>query len=302
MDSRQEAKLNMYHAVISHCDANAAIVATVPAFATLLTAFKAKVSSIDSTAALEAQVISGIATDKKVMRTNLCQQAADIAAVVYSYAVSVANNTLKEEVDFSKSELKDLRDDQLAPTCRNIHDAANDNLVALATYGITAPMLAAFDTLIDDYAAAVPKPRNAAALRKTYASTLKTLYKDSSGMLDDQMDPLAVQFKAANLEFYTTYKNNRITVDPAVSNTRVAGDITDSVTTNGLYQVEVKATKDGIEFFTIKSNLDGSYSLRVPFGVYTITYTIPSHTTHQVTNVQVLLGQTTTLDVQLIPV
>ena len=38
MNALQEAKLNMYHAVINHCDANPAIVATVPAFLPLLCA------------------------------------------------------------------------------------------------------------------------------------------------------------------------------------------------------------------------------------------------------------------------
>lgn len=298
MNSRQESKLNMYHAVIAHCDANPTIVATVAAFNTLLTAFKAKTSSLETTAQQEAQVITGIATDKKVMRETLCQQAADLAAVVFSFAASQADNTLKESVDFSKSDLRNLKDDELAPACRNIHDAANTNLAALATYGITAPMLAAFNDLIDDYDEAVPAPRNAAALRKTYGTTLKNLIKECDAMLNDQMDTLAVQYKTANLEFYTTYKNNRIILDAATSNTKVEGIVTSRVVDPGLSGVTVSA--DGTSYSTT-TDANGNYSLKIPVpGTYTINFTKTGFTPKS-GNVEITLGQTSTLNISLSP-
>jgi hypothetical protein len=300
MNAKQESKLNMYHAVIAHCDAFPAIVATVPAFGTSYTSFKAIVSSLDATVQLEAQVITGIATDKKIVRDTLCQQAADIAAVVYAYATTVANNELAEEVNFSVSDLKRLRDDQTAPTCKNIHDAANDNLAALATYGITAGMLTTFNTLITNYTSKVPATRNAVALRKTYAASIKTLFKQADNLLKKVLDKLAVQFKAANLEFHDTYFNNRIIIDAPTSKTGIKGSIADSVTSN---PIAVTATLTlQATTFTTTSDPSGNFKfIKIPNGTYTIVITAPGYQSKQITNVTVTQGQMTTINITLTP-
>jgi Carboxypeptidase regulatory-like domain len=309
MKSRQEAKLNMYHAVITHCDANSAIILTVPGFATQLTAFKAKVVSLDDTAQLEAQIISGIATDKKALKTSLCQQAADIAAVVFSYAKTINNNTLAESVSLTKSELTALRDDELAPTCQNIHDAANTNVIALAPFNITPAMLTDFQALIDDYIAAVPTPRNAAALRKTYATTIKTLFTDCDSILKDQLDKTAVQFKAANLEFYNTYKNNRIILDAAQSNTQAQGNVTIDIAGGPIFGVAVQATQvlppgstDTPAVYNTSTDVNGLYTLKIPQpGVYDFTFKKTGYQVRSTNSITLTLGQTTTLSVTLIP-
>lgn len=298
MDSKFEARLNMYHAVIAHCDANPAIVATVVAFQTTITSFKAKVSSIQTIAQQEAQVISGVATDKKVLRDSLCQQGADIAAVVYAYAASTGNNTLKEAMAFSKSDLRNMRDDQLAPSCNNIHDAASTNLVALAPYGITAAMLTSFNTLITNYSAAVPKPRNATSLRKTYAAELKTLFSEADDMLKNQLDKTAVQFKAAHLEFYTAYKNNRIIIDPGTSVTQLVGTVTDANKNTPLNAANVSVQEQDYKTTT---KADGTYLLKIPVpGDYKIIFSHQGYITNA-DGVTITLGQTSTLDMALSP-
>lgn len=80
MNSSQEAKLNMYNAVVTHCAANPAIVATVPAFQTALTDFQNIFGSIIETAQEEAQVIKGVAMDKAQAKKDLVQKAVDISS------------------------------------------------------------------------------------------------------------------------------------------------------------------------------------------------------------------------------
>lgn len=300
MTGRQESKLNMYHAVINHADDNAAIIATVPAFDTSYTSFKAIVSSLDATVQLEAQVLTGIATDKQSLRNTLCQQAADIAAVVYAYAITIGNNELAEEVNFSVSDLKRKRDDELAPTCQNIHDAANDNLAALATFGITAGMLTTFNTLITNYTSKVPATRNAIALRKTYAAAIKTLFKDADNILKKVLDKLAVQFKAANLEFHNTYFNNRIIIDAPTSTTGIKGTINDEATNQPLSVIATLALQSTA--FTTNSDAAGNFKfIKIPNGTYTIIITAPGYQDKQITNVTVTQGQMTTQNITLTP-
>jgi hypothetical protein len=139
MNSKQESKMNMYDAVISHCSQNAAIVGTVPAFQDALKTFSSKYSSLVSTAQLEISEISGVAMDKSVARKNLAQLGADTSAATFALAAANNDNEMKEKARNPVSKLINLRDELLVPACQNIHDLANKNIAALGPYGITPP-------------------------------------------------------------------------------------------------------------------------------------------------------------------
>ena len=302
MTSREESKLNMYDATVTFgtVPANATIILTVPAFDALFTILKAKLSSLKGVIAIENQIITGIATDKRVLKINLCNMACDIAAVITAYAVSINNNELKEAMSLQPSECKATDDGEVESKCQNIHAAANANLVALATYGITAPMLATLQTTINNYAAKVAGPRNAISNRAAQKTARKNLYKEIDALLKTQMDKIAVQFKAANIDFYNEYKQNRIIIDPAKAKTKAAGTVTHSVTNDPLEGVTVATTVNGNPVSTL-TDANGKYKLPLPPGTYTITFTKTGFQPHQVTSITITLGQTTTLDVQLTP-
>ena len=80
MTARNESKLNMYRTVKQLCDDNTTTVALNAAFLAAFNIFKAKLSTLITTVTSESQVIKGIAVDKKVLKQNLCQTTADIAA------------------------------------------------------------------------------------------------------------------------------------------------------------------------------------------------------------------------------
>lgn len=299
MNARNEAKLNMYRAVQLFCSNNNAITATSPAFTTALAALGANISAIISTASSETEVITGIATDKTVLKKNLSQAAADLAALVYAYAVSINNNTLKQEVNYAYSDFYRIKDDLLAPTAKNVHDAATANLVALAPYGVTAPMLAALLTTIQNYGTAVPTPRNAKALKSTYAANLKQLFKQTDNLLKNQMDKIAVSFKTAQPDFYNTWLNNRIIIDPSKTETQIKGLVTDQLKNTPVIKISVTLT--GPTNSNTLTDIDGKYIFKpiIP-GTHKLQVEAPGFQPATVT-VVVKLGQALTQDIQLIP-
>lgn len=299
MNSQKESKLNMYHAVVKHGDDNPAIVASVAAFQTVFTAFKAKVSSISSTAQLEAQVISGISLDKAQLRKNLAQQAADLAAVIYAYASSISNNELREQVKFSVTELLRLKDDLLAPTCLNIRDAAQANLAALAAYGITAASITAFTNAIDEYTTAVPSPRNAVSQRAAYSTSLKNLFKEADDILKNQLDKLSVGFKTTQPQFLTAYKNNRVIVDAAVSATQIKGKVTNGDGTTPVFGAAVEVVGKAISTTT---NSRGNYSIKsLEPGNYQVKFSKPGLQDFTSGVLEVKQGKATKQDASLVP-
>jgi hypothetical protein len=298
MKSKQEAKLSMYDAVITYCEANAAITVTIPAFTAAFAAFKASVAALRITAQKEADVISGVAMDKFQAKKDLAQVAATTAAAVYALASANGNNQLKEQVNFSVSDLLRFKDELLTSNCQNIHDLANTNLAALAPYGITAGTLSALNTEIGNYAAVVPAPRNAASLRSAYSSTLVIQFKEADDILKNQLDKIAAQFKTTVPEFYMTYKNNRIILDPGSSNTQVAGTVTNSSNGDPLSGVLVK-NESGPESATTGGA--GEYELKIATpGTYNIIYSKDGF--HSVeASAELNLGKTTTKDVAMNP-
>jgi hypothetical protein len=213
IDKKQEAKLNMYHVVIVRCDDNITIVDLNIAFKNAFGDFKAIVAEIDAAAQQAAVVITGIAADKSVSAVNLREKAAKTAGLIYAYAAKTGNNELKQAVNFSKTDLKNLKDAELAPVCQTIHDSGQANLAALADYGVTTAKLAALQADIDAYTAQIAKPRSAIVDRKTTKAGLKEKFSRADAVLKEQMDRLIDDFAEDHPEFVAQYKNARIIVD-----------------------------------------------------------------------------------------
>jgi hypothetical protein len=214
MDSKQEAKFNMYQVVIMRCDDNITIVDLNIAFKNAFTDFKAFAAQIGAKAQTAGAVITGIAADKGVSAKDLREIGARIAGLIYAFAAKTGNNELKQAVDFSKSDLKELKDAELAPVCQNIHDAGVANKAALADYGVTNEKLAALQTAIDGYTGEVARPRAAIVDRKVTKAQIKELFKQADAILTEQMDNLIEDFAESNAEFVAQYKAARIIIDP----------------------------------------------------------------------------------------
>jgi Carboxypeptidase regulatory-like domain len=299
MNATQEAKLNMFRATQKHCNENPAIVATIKAFQTAAGAFNTTIAGIVATAQQEDLVTKGITIDKTEARKTLCRLAADIAAPIVAYAAATKNNKLLSEVNFTHSDLIRTKDDQLAPRCQNIYDAAKANEGALKDYGITATTLDTLLTTIDNYQAKVPDPRNAVAQKATIRTNLKNLIKEADDILKLQMDKTVLGFKTSHPDFVKNYQANRIIVDPGQSATTLKGVILnskDNTSVSGATIVVVETnTKASV-------NAKGIYQIKpIPAGTYTINISAPNYKDKTEKEVTIKQGQNTTLDIALDP-
>jgi Carboxypeptidase regulatory-like domain len=299
MTSKQEAKLNMYNAVIAFCNQNEITVAEIPAFVTALENLAAKKSQIDDTAQQEAIIITGITINKANLKSTMVASATSIASAGFAYATSVNNPVLKEKFKFTSSDFQRFKDDELPLIVQNIHDNANSVAAQLVAFGITAPMITAFQTQITNFSNAVPSPRNAAAQRKALRELLVTYFKEADLILKEQMDKLALQYKTSDPEFYNSYRNNRIIVNAPTSASQAAGII--KLLNADAVIAGVAVTVTGQPYNTT-SGVDGSYSLKIPVpGLYTINFTKAGYQPLQSPNILIKLGETTTLNVELTP-
>lgn len=298
MNSRHEAKMNMYRTVKQFCDDNNTTVASNAAFLAAFNNFKAKLASLSTAVASESQVISGITADKAALRRNLCTTAADIAALVSAYATANNNQVLKQSVNFRFSDLMRLKDELLAPNCQNIYAAANTNATALVNYGITAAMLTVFQTAITDYSAIVPKPRTAHSVRSTHTLNIGLLVREIDALLKEQLDQLIVAFKTTKPDFCASYKTARIIHDPITTTTQLKGKVMDRQSNISLSGATI--TMSGTANVSTTTNKFGHYLKKpLPAGEYTLTVSLPGYQDRVIEHVQIKLGQVNHQDILL---
>lgn len=299
MNAKQECKLNMFRATQKHCADNAPIIATIPAFQSSVNSLNAKIASIIATAQQEDLVTKGITIDKAEAKKTLCQLAADVAAPIIAYAAANNNNQLLKEVSFNYSDLFKTKDDQLAPRCKNILDAAQANLAALTAYGISAATVTTLQNTIDNYQSKVPDPRNAAAQKVTIRANLKKLIKEADTVLKLQMDKTIVGLKTTHPDFVSTYKSNRVILDPTKTTTSIKGVIISSTDKSFIKGATVLLVETKTK---VLSNEKGEYEIKpVANGQYSLNVTASKYKDTLITEVIVKQGQINKQDIVLDP-
>lgn len=297
MNAKQEAKLNMFRATQKHCADNATIIATIPALQSAVASLNAKIASIIATAQQEDLVTKGITVDKAEAKKTLCQLSADVAAPIIAYALVSSNNQLLKEVSFSYSDLFKTKDDQLAPRCKNIHDAAQNNLAALNAYGISTSTVTTLQSTIDNYQSKVPDPRNAAAQKVIIRANLKNLIKEADTVLKLQIDKTIVSLKISQPDFVSTYKANRVILDPSKTSTTLKGVITSSIDGSFVKGATILIVETAAKATT---NEMGEYEIKpVPSGQYSIKITATKYKENLKTEVSVKQGQINKQDISL---
>src|SRR6185369_7070084 len=132
-----------------------------------------------------------------------CQIAADIAGIIYAYAVNTSNNALRLEVNLLLIKLKNKTDAELVQACRAVYARAVELKTEMAGYGVSAEMLTDLQEAIDDYETASPDPHT--ALDKSRKELLNQLFEELDDILSKRMDTLMDKFRLSHPEFYEAY-------------------------------------------------------------------------------------------------
>ncbi len=225
MNTKQENKLSMYETVLELFSNNPAIVALILAFSNAATTFTNKVALLQAQVALQTAIITGVAAAKKTRKTALIDQMLFIIGALRAYAKATGDDELFNFVNYKRYKLEAQADTVLTQLANSIKDKANLHLAALADYGITAVVMAAYQTAITNYALFVPKPRTARVSKKTVTKNIKDLIKQIDELLLDELDALAIQFKVANADFYNNYLSSRIIIDLGSTTAKVRGTV-----------------------------------------------------------------------------
>lgn len=297
MDARQNAKSKMYRATEEHCDKNTEIIEKMPAFVAAFNNFKAIIAEINNTTQKTSTVLKGIAVDKNASRQALGIKASDAAGMIFAFASAAANNTLKQEVNFSLSKLLAGNEDLFISRCQNIHAKGLENLSALKDFGISEQTLSELKTAIDEYIAKSPKTRTAKSNRMTMNANLTALFKQADTILKEQMDKLVVGVRASHPDFVRSYESNRIIIDAASTTTQLKGKVISELDRTPIKGATVKVAEANI---TVQTDAKGEYLIKpIVVGKYTLIFSAAGFVTQEIEGVDAKKGAVNVQNVAL---
>jgi Carboxypeptidase regulatory-like domain len=296
MTKNQEVKLNMYNSVLSHCMQNTAITAAAPALQTAIAALKTTTTAIQMAVQQQLQTTKGFTASKSANKEALVSFATQVAGAVFAWATDKKDMVVQEKTKTTMSSLARLRDEELAPACREYYEMGKANETQLGDYGISNAVLDEFLTTINNYTNAVPGPRNAQALRSAYKKLLVDLFKTADDILKNKIDKLSLPLQKNNKPFMDAYKSNRVIIDAGGTATQLRMNITNA---DGL---PLKGASVAIESLGYNAQAGSKGALIIkPLlqGTYKIVISQAGYTTVTLDEVKVLRGQINTQEITL---
>ena len=105
MTTKQERKVNMYHATDDYLNLNPGIIKDLPNVEGYFNAFKLTTKQIMLIAEMQEDTTTGAAKEKKRLRDELITIAADNSIAITAYAKFTNNELLLDKVKFTDSDL-----------------------------------------------------------------------------------------------------------------------------------------------------------------------------------------------------
>jgi hypothetical protein len=213
MTADQENHFSMFKAVEGICQDNIALITPITALNSVYTLFVSNLTAIQDIVLIQESQIGGVAEDKAAQKNKLARFGFVIASIVKAYAVATGNNFLKEEMNYSESELQKARDSKLVTDCQRINARANTHSAALVSYGLTPVMLTDLLTMITDFDGITAAPTIARDHRVVATDELDELIRTTNNLLRFQLDANMQLFDITNPHFLKLYTAARQIID-----------------------------------------------------------------------------------------
>jgi hypothetical protein len=241
MNTKQESKFSMGLALRDFLNQNATTTSTLPGFGNLLTAFSENMDKIQAIREKQEADKTGITLVKEQTKSNLILKTLDISRRIGAYAKMTTQAVLASEVSYTDSDIKMASGNMLKDRALLIYDRASEHLQSISEYGVSAELLAELKSAIDQFIAAIPKPRLGISDRKQATSKLAELFSVSDALLE-KLDLLVKMVMISQPEFYATYWNVRRVIENGRGSIALRAMVTDASTREGIRGVKVSLT------------------------------------------------------------
>jgi len=213
MEKKVENKLIMLKAVMHFMNQNQGLWQEIAPLSSTINELGGKIEYMEELRQITTTSSSGLVITKQNLKNDLIEQTFALASTLTAYAAQNNDAVLQAKVDFPISELRLLRDSELAPACRNVYMLAQQLGENIGNYGITPEQLNNQATATNTYEQQLPTLRVTVAERKASNDKLKNLMAEAMLLVSEQLDRLMIRFKSSNADVYAAYLNARKVVD-----------------------------------------------------------------------------------------
>lgn len=213
MLKRLENKLMMLNTVLSFLKQNRSLWEASPVMVELITNLENLIGEIESLRLLTESNLTGITAEKNNQQEELIDKAYELSSILYAMASLADNKVLQAKVDYTESELQNIRGGDLLTTCTSIAAIVKENLTDLERFEITEDDASDLEKLIASFAENIPAYRVSVTERKAANEKMKELFLNADSLLNEQLDRMMVRYKNNSAEEYTAYTNARSIVN-----------------------------------------------------------------------------------------
>ncbi len=186
---------------------------SIPANVTAQAALVTKIDAIDTLVTRQEAELKGFTVQKADARAELERTTLLVADATAAYARTTNNEVLVAEMDLTPTDLSRASDQRITDVAARVATAANDVLVALVDYGVTAGDMTALNTAMTDFETAKTLPDVKRAQRAGMTEELETLFGETAGFLKEQLDRLMARYRSTSPEFHAGYEAARVIID-----------------------------------------------------------------------------------------
>lgn len=213
MNKQDENKLVMMRALLSFLRLNQTIWQGAQPFVSAVNELENLNTAIELIRQSTDLDQSGLAAEKKTLKTNLVNRHFELASQIYAMACQTKDSVLQAKVNYPKSELEGKRDGELATSSKTLVGLGRTHLQLLIPYGVTDSEINNFEQLILSYESSLPTTRISVSERKANNEKLKALFASAKQVLNDQIKRMMVRFETTAPDFYAGYLNASKVVD-----------------------------------------------------------------------------------------
>ena len=287
----------MYKAVYNYLiDTNPSIIDKMPLMEEAIINLGKNIDDIKFFSENQQESRKGYRATKNVTKEDVVNTIFVLSGQVKSYAVNTNNLILKNQVNYTISDLRAMADGNLQVNAGIILEKAQENVANLASYGVTPASLIDVQDLLNLFSIQLAQPRNAISTKVEDTKLLKIAFAKTDTLLEDSMDTLVIIVKLSDMEFFDIYKNNRKIIGPGYFPLAMRAFVT-NIDQEPLEKV--KATIEGNKTI-YRTAKKGSFNIKsLPEGMHKITFSLPGYNS-QTLNIPIIKGKRTDIRVVLL--
>lgn len=207
--SKVTQKVDMFDRVIVICDSNIAIINGVPELKSSYEHYKDKVTDVKAMMKEGSTDDSGYAKEKGITWEALAIDLDIICEGLRAYANKNKNTVLAVKAQFAPSLFTKDRGTDAVQVARNLIALVQEHLPSLAGYNITQAKVTDAASLVDKLDSLNPKPIALRTTGKALRVMLHEAVKDTTALLNDEMDAMVKTLRREEPLFVQEYFNTR---------------------------------------------------------------------------------------------